>query len=303
MRRLADERGVTLTELLVAMTIALAGFGMVLTVVEVFLRDSAAAQRTNEAQDLARSTIDRLAVDVRNAIAAPGLAPAVVERTGPYDLVFQTVDPRRVAGGSNTINAMRVRYCLGGSSSNGILYLQSQRWTTATAPPIGDTTACPGTTGWDGAPRAVVTNLTNRAQADPANRPVWATEPSAPATPAEIATINTNLIVNLSPGARRSERRLQGGVSLRNANRPPTAAFTVNQVRGHVITNATSSTDPDGDPLAYQWYVNGVERVGENSPQLDVQGLAPGSTHTFRLRVTDSGKLTATSELTVTVQP
>lgn len=302
MRRLADERGVTLIELLVSMTIALAGFGMVLTVVEVFMRDTAATQRNNEAQDLARSAIDRLAVGVRNAIAGPAVTPSVVEVAGPYDLVFQTVDPRTLSGGSNTINAMRVRYCLDGSSTNGTLYLQTQRWTTATAPAIGDTTACPGATGWNGAPRAVATNLTNRAQADPANRPVWATQPSAPATPAEIATINTNLIVDLAPGARRSERRLQGGVSLRNANRPPTAAFTVNQVRGYVIGNATSSTDPDGDPLSYQWYVNGVERVGETSPQFDCAGLAPGSTHTFKLRVTDSGKLTAEYQTTVTVQ-
>ena len=314
--RLAEERGVTLVELMIAMTISLAAFGLVLGAVEIFVRDAARSQRQMEAQDVARSTMDRLATAVRNAIAGPGAVPSVIEVAGPYDLVFQTVDPlfnpaTAPPGSTNAAKAMRQRYCLDASTpSNARLWRQEQRWTTPTAPAVPSTAACPGT-GWDGAAVTVARNLTNRIGGQ--NRPVWCYAPAtvdpanpcpplAPGTtPAKITSLTTNLVVDVKPSAQRGERALQGGVSLRNANRPPVAAFTVNQLRGFVIGNGSASSDDDGDSLRYQWYVDDVKEVGQTAPQFERSGLIAGRTYQIRLEVTDAGGLTGTTQAPVTV--
>ena len=234
----------------------------------------------------------------------------------PYDLVFQTVDPlfdpaTAPPGSTNAVKEMRQRYCLDASTpATATLWRQEQRWTTPPAPAVPSTAAGPGT-GWDGAAAVVARNLTNRI--DGQNRPVWCYAPAtvdpanpcpplAPGTtPAKITSITTHLVVDVKPSAKRGERELQGGVGLRNANRPPQAAITLNQLRGFVIGNGSASSDDDGDTLRFQWYVDDVKEVGQTAPQFERPGLVPGRTYEIRLDVTDAGGLTSTAREPVTV--
>jgi len=85
------------------------------------------------------------------------------------------------------------------------------------------------------------------------------------------------------------EVSLETGVYLRNQNRAPTALFTAAQagVR-HVLLNGSPSSDPEGDPLDYYWFVNGVE-VGRG---LIYDYPAPaGGSYVFRLDVRDPSGL------------
>jgi hypothetical protein len=89
------------------------------------------------------------------------------------------------------------------------------------------------------------------------------------------------------------EFALQTGLYLRNQNRAPTAVFTAAAagVR-HIIFNGSGSSDPEGDPLDYFWYVNGAQ-VGRG---LIFDYTAPAAgTYTVRLEVRDPSGLAGQS--------
>lgn len=299
MSRLADERGMTLAEMLVAMVISLAGFGLVMGSVEMFMHDAGTIQRQNEAQDTARTTMDRLAVGLRNAITAgSSSSSAAVERASGTDLVYQQVDPLPAASSANVRKAMRVRYCLNtANSADEALYIQTQRWTTATAPAVPAGPECPAA-GWDEG-RIVARNLTNQIAGQ--NRPVFTYSPAGWSQLGDISAIETHLVVDVSPGRRPGERALTSGNMLRNANRPPIAEFTVKQIGDHVIASASASYDEDRDALTYTWTVDGTVVANQTSSELDYTGAASGTTIVITLQVSDGATATSLSR-SVTVQ-
>jgi len=285
-----DESGFTLVELLVTMAIAVAAFGAVLASLHTMLRQSTVSRQASEAQDLARTSVDQIAVALRNAMAAPGIAPTAVERNAANDLVFQSVDPSAPVN-DNRLGAMRLRYCLDSADPlRGALRRQTQRWTTATAPAMPAATTCDASpNGWDDN-RVVVRHLVNTAR----SQAVWTYGPTGYGAAANIRAIETSLIVDLDPADVRGERKLTGGVSLRNANRPPVAAFTLSQSGGYVIANGSASTDPDGDNLEYQWWLNGSPVAGATGAKWQ-SGFPANSTQTIELVVTDPSGLTGRS--------
>jgi len=306
MSRADGQRGFTLVELLVAMSISLGAITGAMTALVAMLNQTATSRKQAEAQDAARSATDRLAVSLRNGLTAPGAAPATVERALPYDMVFQSTD---ILGpqGANTLGSMRIRYCLDiADPSNGLLRMQTQRWSTATAPTMSSTTSCtPSLSGWDDN-RVVAENVVNRKANQ--SRPIFRCYPTdpvdpnlCPTTPA-IRAIQTSLHVDVDPSNLSGERDLVTGVTLRNANRPPAAALTTNQVGGSVVANASPSSDEENETLTYRWFVDGTEVPGETSVELTYSGLASGTSHTFTLRVTDPGGLSSEASKTVIVQ-
>jgi hypothetical protein len=244
-------------------------------------------------QDEAREASRTLARSLRNIAPSPEF-PAVIERAGAFDLVFRAVDRPRDSGG-NTRNLRRVRYCLDASDPDRARLLeQTQRWNTTTAPALPASTSCP-TTAW-GSSRAVADYLTNRSGG--ADRPLWSYEQTASG---QITSVKVNLFVNDEPETAVREVALQTGVYLRNQNRAPSALFTAAPagVR-HVVLNGSTSSDPEGDPLSYFWFVNGVE-VGRG---LIYDYTAPaGGTHEFRLDVRDPSGLLGRSPTQTVVLP
>ena len=293
MNRLRQEDGFTLAELLVGAMLMIIVMSASLGVLDNLRRLGTSTDKRVELQDQARRASQTLARSLRNIAPSPEL-PSVIERGGPYDLVFRAVDRPR-ASGSNVRNLRRVRYCLDASNpSRARLLEQTQRWTSTTAPAMPTATACPSAS-W-GSSRVVANYLTNRAAGS--NRPLWTYGQEATG---EVTSVKVNLFMNDDPTVRDREVALQTGVYLRNQNRVPTALFTAAPagVR-HVLLNGSTSLDPEGDPLTYAWFVNGVQ-VGQG---LTFDYAAPAAgTYVFRLDVRDPSGLLGRSPTKTMVLP
>ena len=293
MSRLGREEGFTLVELLVGAMLMLIIASASLGVLDQFRRMSTRTDQRVELQDEARQASRALARSLRNVAPSPEF-PAVVERAGSFDLVFRAVDRPR-ASGANTRNLKRVRYCLDASDpDSGRVLEQAQRWDTVTAPPLPASTSCPAS-DW-GSSRVVTDHLTNRSGG--ADRALWSYEQTSSG---QITSVKVNLFMNDEPETPVREVALQTGVYLRNQNRAPTALFTAAPagVR-HVVLNGSTSSDPEGDPLSYFWFVNGVE-VGRG---LIYDYAAPtGGSYEFRLDVRDPSGLLGRSPTETVVLP
>lgn len=296
--RLADEHGITVVEMLLALVISLVVFGAVLTLLDSFLKNERVDRLRNETQDTARSAIDRLSRDLRNAASPSAGSPGALEKSNPYDLMFQTVSGTQVFGGSNAYNQMRVRYCLDASNPAAEnLWLQTQTWTTATAPAAPDTSTCPSS-AWP-ARYLLVAGVTNENNSQ--NRALFTYAPLAATSAAQINAIEVDLFLDPNPGSQPSETELKSGIYLRNSNAPPTASFTVSQVNGHVLLNGSGSSDPNGQSLSYQWTLDGSSISGATTQSYDAGTFTSGSSHTFGLIVTDTVGLSATSAQTMRI--
>ena len=301
-RALREERGFTLPELLVAATLMIVVMGGVYGAMVTFQRSADRTTSQNDAQEQARKTTDFLAYQLRNLVVPANATGGPLEQSGPYDLVFETINASG-GGGSNAKRVGRVRYCYDNSTPAGArIWLQTQTWTAATPPAIPSTLVCPAPE-W-GNQRIVADHLVN--QYGGANRPVWSTTsfPASSTDPADIVGLRTDLYVDQDPTKSPAETRLTSGVALRNANRRPQAGFNPTQVGTHVTLDASPSFDPEGQLLTYAWSVSG----GTCTPALasqataDCGGLSSGALVTFTLTVTDPGGLTSSTSHPVTVQ-
>jgi hypothetical protein len=293
MNRLAREDGFTLAELLVGAMLGIIVLSASLTVLDQFRQMSSRTDERVKLQDEARQASRQLARSLRNVAPSPEF-PTVIGRADPYDIVFRAVDRPR-ASGLNTRNLKRVRYCLdAGNPDRGRVLEQTQRWDSQTAPPLSTDPSCPS--GDWGTYRVVADHLTNRAGG--ADRPLWTYDQRSTG---EITGVKLHLFMNEAPNISEQEVSLETGVYLRNQNRAPTALFTAAQagVR-HVLLNGSPSSDPEGDPLDYYWFVNGVE-IGRG---LIYDYAAPaGGSYVVRLDVRDPSGLLGRSPTQAVVLP
>jgi prepilin-type N-terminal cleavage/methylation domain-containing protein len=279
-----DERGFTLVEMLVGLVIAMIVLGAVLKIMDNFTDISRATNDRNEAEDMARQGLRQVARNLRNA-SSPGTSGSGIERADSTDLVFQAVDPLVAAGGSNSYNVHRVRYCLDSSNPKyGTLWKQTTTWTTASAPALPTATGCPNAAFGD--QRAVGIWIANTSSGGPA-RPLFSYDSG---TLANISNISLDLYVDADRTKGVGEIHVNTGVFLRNKNRTPTASFTVSaQGNKQVLLNGGASSDPDGQSLTYTWTVDGVAL--SNTSAIVLHTLGTTGNHTFGLTVTDSGDL------------
>lgn len=287
MSRLREENGFTLAELLVGIMLMAIVMSATLVVLDRTTLMTKRADDKVDVQDSARTASRQVARTLRNLAASPS-RPGVVERASAYDLVFRIVDAPRANMGANTRNLRRVRYCLDASNPDGARVLeQTQRWSSSSQPAVPPSTSCPGS-GWQGSPKVVADRVTNRSGGT--DRPLFTYDQ---ATTGQIASVQLNLFMNSEPERRSNEVGLRTGVFLRNQNRAPTAAFTATEVGlDHILLNGSSSDDPEGRPLEFHWYVDGV-RVGQG---LVYDHVVPGpGTYSISLRVWDSGGLVTDS--------
>jgi prepilin-type N-terminal cleavage/methylation domain-containing protein len=227
-RRLADERGVTLVELLVVIVLVLVVMGSTLTTFTQFERTTATNQRQNDAQDQVRRGVAGLARELRNLASPTDELPEAIVRADADDLVFQSV---------NSTTTRRVRYCLSTAQNRIWRQLQVEPFTEPS------TTSCPDA-AW-GTQRNAVENVVNGV------RPVF-TYNSADTT--AITEISSTLWVDVDPGAKPGETSLQTSVFLRNQNRSPIADFTATVNGTAIVLNGSESSDPEGKALEFYWY-------------------------------------------------
>jgi prepilin-type N-terminal cleavage/methylation domain-containing protein len=297
MRRLGDQRGWTLIELLTTMSLMGLVFGATLTLFVGFHRNERIDRLQNESQDQAHQSIERLTRQLRNLASPRDFDPAAVELALPNDFVFKTVDPLKPNGTENDRNIKRVRYCLGASSGNKeVLWAQQQTWTTPNPPPtIPSTATCPSA-AW-GNQTVITEDLVNREQ----NESVFGYTPEPAGSPpsdderASIRAVQVKLWTDVNPGKRPAATRLASGVFLRNQNRAPVASCTATWAgNNQVVLNGSASEDPEGRPLrGWEWLKGGA---AFDPPLKGVvarwSATGPG-VYAFSVKVTDYGGLTA----------
>ena len=313
-RSLRDERGVTLIEMLLASVLSLLVMGASLAAFDGLQGNHKLTEQHNEAQDVTRQQTDRLARELRNLASPSQLTsdlsaqPQAVDVAADYDLVFRVVNDVRPAGSLNAANVKRVRYCLNNTTpANGVIWRQTQIWTTAATPALPSTAACPGT-GWSSAGKRYIGNVANRIGGQ--NRPVFTYNST---DLQRISKVRTTLYVDPTPGRSPVETRLSSGVFLRNQNRVPAADFTATVTADkRLILNGSASEDPEGMPLKYQWYLDppatlpdctvlpvAASCLGEGVV-FEKTGLSGGAVHTIKLVVRDPANLAAVITKTVT---
>ena len=291
--RTDSQRGFTLIELLLVMSLAIVILGATLTSFTNYYRNQKTSQQLNDTAQVARNSMDLAARQLRNlANQDPSQQTTTIARALPFDLVFQTSDPSR----------KWVRYCLdtsntglaGSSPSRGQLWEMETE--TATAPTAGMMASCPGTVAtttpapagsWV-SKRMVADFVTNRSGG--VDRPVftYACSPLAPSTcPASsadytrITNIGAQMYIDVNPGKAPAELRVVSSIFLRNQNEAPVADFTATAGGTRaVILNASSSSDPEGRTLAYDWFLgNGtITLTPEEACAQEIKQKANGST-------------------------
>lgn len=244
MTRLRAESGLTLVELLIAMTLMLVVMGATLTTFDNYGSNRKLQERQNDAVEQARATIDKIVKQGRNLASPTPVSPTAIDKAEATDFVFQTFEP----------NKLRLRYCLSDDPSvPNVIYRMTQ---TALAAP--NTVNCRTTTPtWSKIVR-VAENIVNQRPTPPV--PIftynWTAAQATANQTQKIRNIGVQIYIDVTAADKRPEETyLASGAALRNQNEAPVARFSV-QPAGprRFILNATTSSDPEGRNLIYTWY-------------------------------------------------
>jgi hypothetical protein len=315
MSRLRSEDGLTLIELLVASLVSLLVLGASLTVFESMMRQGRQVEAQAELETRTRQGADRLARQLRNLASpadivtdiAASTQPKSVDRNLPFDIVFKDVGDVLPAGSLNLANVRRVRYCLQTSGpvpgagftagpSNGVLWTQTQTWTTTSPPAMPAGTDCPAA-GWT--TRRIVADHVVNAPATPLFRYPGDTGAITGTTDADrerIARVQTTMMVDADTTRPPRAAELTTAVVLRNQNRAPIArqSVTLTPLTCAVLLNGAASEDPESKPLDYHWWIDGVKAA----EGIVVQAILPTrGSHTFQLFVYDRARLVGASSV------
>ena len=225
-----------------------------LTTFESFQRNARLSEERNDASEQARRIIDSLTRDLRN-LADPTTEAQSIELMGANDLVFRSVDPAATGTDANRVGVRRVRYCL--DAPNGRVYRSTQQWTTLATPAVPATAVCGDGDAWSGCAastcqRTVVAQfVTNARPATP--RPLFLYN-GATAEAVTFIRVHPRIDVNAAD-AGPAETDIESGVTLRNQNRRPLAVLDppVRSGASDFVLNASSSSDPEGALLTYQF--------------------------------------------------
>lgn len=293
--RLHAEAGLTLVEVLLAMTLMLVVLGATLGTFNQFERNVKTNELQNEAQEQARRGLDLMARDLRNLASPTVNLPLAVDLDGPNDMIFQSEGKDKEDDSLNVQNTTRVRYCL--SEDNGTIYRQTQTWKTAAPPPAPGTAACPSEdAGWTRT-IAVAHHVVN------GERPLFTYNSTIRD---RITEVTSQVFVDVNPSRLPEEVDLQTTVFLRNQNRVPTAFFTwAPMPETSIFLNASESVDPEEKPLNFSWYDMTAEPVNGkylgSGIVLTTKAPAPGP-RTIKLVVEDATlKAEYTDEVCATV--
>jgi prepilin-type N-terminal cleavage/methylation domain-containing protein len=287
---LRSERGFTLTEVLVAITISSLILGAAVTAFTGFLTQSATADRAANSQDTARNALDQMAIQLRSATSNAATGNQPIEAFSSYSLVWLAPIPG-TSTTNNPLGLRHIRYCVDASNANNEkLWLQTAPFSTTSNRNWPATGSCPANS-W---PTATIVgeNIVNVVQ----NTPMFVTPTDSQGN---VTDVNVNALVDVDPAKSPPATSVRTSVTLRNLNHAPNAVVSCAAgLTGHALCDASASSDSDNQTLTFAWTVDG-SNVGETSYKLDKGSLVSGSTHTFAVTVTDSGGLSSSASQSV----
>jgi prepilin-type N-terminal cleavage/methylation domain-containing protein len=272
MRRLSGDKGWTLIELLVAMTLMLIVLSATLTSFNAFSNNSKRSADFNDQQDKIRVTLNQIVRQARN-LANPTTGSTTGSGTtiayaSADRLVFQTTDPSK----------QWVSYCLNVPSTDPshetIQYQTTGNNALDPATVAANmTTGCPAGGGWQ-TTTLVGDFITNQKDSavnrplfayysrtgqlpDPNQSPPFASDPSrvASADTSKIVRVAMSVFLKLDPNRPPAETQLASAAFMRNQNQAPTASFVADVSGTNYTFDAGASGDPEGRTLLYDWYL------------------------------------------------
>jgi prepilin-type N-terminal cleavage/methylation domain-containing protein len=299
MKLLKDQSGVTLTELLVSILLGGIIFGAAVTTFVTFLNVSTKSEDQQRAQDTARSTVSVLAGHIRNAMTTSATGAAINSSSSGFDLILLVPMPGTTTSPTTNPRGLKhVRYCVENrGTKNDTIWFQTSTYNSSTAANPPSISSCPSQ-GWTTKQRAF-DHIINRIM--PGQPPLF-TYNTDTATPPNIVSVDIHPIVDWAPNRDHRETDLRTTVNLRNLNRAPTASMTCQGLtNGHALCDASSSKDPDGQPLTYAWKMNGTTLTGESTYRIDKFPLTSKAVYSFQLTVTDTAGVTSSVTKSVTM--
>ena len=271
------------------------------------------SERQIEAQDKARSGVDAIAMQLRNAVAPSGSQPIYLPAAGSTapttELVFWA--PIASASTTNNVRGLQwVRYCLDyGTLSNETVWKQTAAYDSTQAVPPS-TSTCPSSS-WTTRNR-VATNVVNRNSTGTACKDA-ATNSYDPFKPTvdsggTLRDMRICLLVQGEPT--RKVTMITSSVDFRNAKSAPNATISCRAQNNHAVCDASGSADPDGEALGFKWkyrccspgFTGGDTNweTGQTSYLFDSGQLAVG-TYAIYVEVTDASGLYTDVSTQVTI--
>jgi hypothetical protein len=290
--------------MMIAILLASLVLGMANKLVSAVASQHGRIDRQVTAQEKARTAIDSLSTQLRNAVGPPAQPtvyyPPQGSSAGTTELIFYT--PNGTANGATNPRGLQWRrYCLDFSNTaNETLWTQTAAYNNTQAVPPS-TTTCPSPT-WTTQAR-LATNVVNKAQ----NPQVTLFTPGLDSG-GVIRDMQVRLV--LQGDSLRKPTTITSSMDFRNSKSAPSAVVTCQAQNRHAICDASNSTDPDGEALGFAWgrvccspsYSGADTRweSGQASYLYDSGTLSVG-TYTVYAKVTDTSGLTNTSSTTVVV--
>lgn len=269
--------------------------------------------RQSQAQDKARTTIDTLASQLRNAIGPAGQSPiyypAAGSSGGASEVVFYNPGGSPNAS-TNPRGLQWIRYCLDYTTpANETLWVQRSAYDTSqTTPP--STAACPSSAWASQAP--VATNIVNQE----CGTTLFTQSTDAAGA---IHDIQVRLLVRLSAGncTRQPQQKgdqyptaITSSINFRNAKTGPTAVISCQVQNKHAVCDASKSSDPDGEAVSFKWkylccspgFAGGDStwEAGQTSYLFDKGPLTAG-VYAIYVQATDASGLASTANQNVTI--
>ena len=292
-------------EMMVAIVISSIVLGTATVLISGMATLHGSAERELSAQENARAAIDALATQLRNGVGPPGQAPVYYPPAGSSSGTTQLVFYAPSASASTTNNPRGlqwVRYCLEYANvNNETLWKQTAAYDATQAGPPS-TSTCPSAS-WTTQER-VVTNVVNQA-----SNPVTSLFTPGLDGTGVIQDIQVRLLVK--GDSKRTATPVTSSIHFRNAKSAPSAVVSCQGQNGHAVCDASKSTDPDGEAIAFAWkyrccspgFTGGDTdwEAGQTSYLFDKGGLTSGQTYAIYVQVTDASGLSNVANTQVTI--